>query len=215
MRSLKNLPESSKSQGRGTHEQDVPANWFDVTGKNCLSSSCFSSSMMSFCSKCATCYCGWMSAWLASTKDWFLHRLGGVGRSRLLLFFFRWLFQPPQHTKPKDWSRIHLSTTAFSKRQSLIKPWFLELYVWGVAGWVLFAEFANMLLQKKIEFLDYQILANQLGKKSRNLMFAWILVFSHLKKIWPNWPRLFLLKTSSKQQNLAKKTLENRRAQLP
>lgn len=63
---------------------------------------------MSFCSKWATCYCGWMSAWLASTKDWFLHRLGGVGRSRLL-FFFWMTFQPPQHTKPKDWSRIHLS----------------------------------------------------------------------------------------------------------
>ena len=42
---------------------------------------------MSCSSKWATCYCGWMSTWLASTKDWFLHRLGGVGRSRLLLFF--------------------------------------------------------------------------------------------------------------------------------
>lgn len=115
-------------------------------------------------------------------------------------------FQPPQHTKPKDWSRIHLSTTAFSKRQSLIKPWFLELYVWAVAGWVLFAEFAAMLWQNKNRISRWSHIGKSAGEKNLEIwcMPELYIVFSHLKKIWPHWPRLFLLKTSSKQQNLAK-----------
>ena len=153
----------------------------------------------------------WMNVSLTRFNQGLVFTQAGRGRKVTFAVFFRWL-----STTPKDWSRIHLSTTACSKRQSLIKPWFLELYVWGVAGWVLFAEFAAMLLQKKIEFLDDQILANQLGKRSRNLMFAWIIVFSHLKKIWPNWLRFFLFKHIFTATEFSqKKHLEDRRAQLP
>lgn len=118
----------------------------------------------------------WMNVSLTRFNQGLVFTQAGRGRKvTFAVVFFRWLFN--RHNIPNqriDQGFIY-PPQLFQKDKALS-----NLDSWSCMFERLLVEYCLLSLlpccgRTKIEFLDDHILANQLGKKSRNLMYAWII----------------------------------------